>query len=227
MKTLRTLLSEKRSNPSLNPTLTAYEQLKKYKGKGVYITFTSVNKVGINPNNKFKTPTAIYTYPLDGVWHHMKKFKDASNVPFAGKADHIAILKPRGNFIQDISKTYTKDMYDKDLAKLRKMYPQKDPYEIGIEWSIQEGAQRSFNRSWGGKMWNITRYVSYNHNLKGADNTVHKWNKIWRNLGYDGIGDTSGIIHYNEPVQAIFLSIKGINHIETIMNRSSKKDFVE
>jgi hypothetical protein len=52
------------------------------------------------------------------------------------------------------------------------------------------------------------------------------WNKILRKMGYDGVLDYDwskhegqGIIHENEPSQAVFMSMKGIKLLQTVNNR--------
>lgn len=50
------------------------------------------------------------------------------------------------------------------------------------------------------------------------------WNKILRNLGYDGIYDPGeSVIHENEPHQACALSIKAVELVETFETESIRK----
>lgn len=213
MKTLEDFLFEKRRNPEQNPKITAFDALSKYRGrKDVFVSFTDINKIGINPTNKFKTPIGIYTYPIKAV------FDKSIILDFAGDRKYIQVVKPKGKFLKDVSK-YSKSDFDADVKKLRQIYKNVDT----IEDSIITGIQLAKDPSWGGKMWNITRWISTED--KNPDkHTTHastvRWNGIWRKLGYSGVGDMSnrGIIHPNEPMQAVFFSKKGFEHIETIMN---------
>ena len=69
MKSYKLFLSEKRSNPDKNPKLSAYDYLEQYKDDpDVYISFTDISKIGINPRSDFNTPNGIYTYPLREMW---------------------------------------------------------------------------------------------------------------------------------------------------------------
>ena len=62
-------LFEARKFPTLNPKLSAYDQLKQYKDDpSIYISFTEINKIGINPVSKWDTPLGIYCYPLKDTW---------------------------------------------------------------------------------------------------------------------------------------------------------------
>ena len=58
-------LLEARRNPEKNPHIGAWDLFFKYKDDpNVYISFTTIDKLGINPNSKFNTPNGIYTYPI-------------------------------------------------------------------------------------------------------------------------------------------------------------------
>lgn len=139
MKTLKELL-ESRRNPDQNQKLSAFERLKKYKGRNdIFVTYTAINKVGINPMNDFNTPTAIYTYPLNQMWKIIEREKSAKAVPYAGNRKYIQVVqsKGKGKFIHDLYTKYTKSMYDKDMDKLRKIYAYKkvdsDPREVFLK----------------------------------------------------------------------------------------------
>ena len=49
-----------------------------------------------------------------------------------------------------------------------------------------------------------------------------KWNKLFRDLGYDGATDkgNQGIIHPAEPMQAVFFSTKGFKVLDMVMNKA-------
>lgn len=40
---------------------------------GVYVTFTEINKVGINPTSEFETPLGIYCYPIKEAYKYYVK----------------------------------------------------------------------------------------------------------------------------------------------------------
>ena len=64
---------EARRNPELNPKIGPYTQLKKYvDDPSIFISFTEIDKIGINPDSRYATPLGIYTYPLQASW---KKYK--------------------------------------------------------------------------------------------------------------------------------------------------------
>lgn len=112
-----------------------------------------------------------------------------------------------------------------DAQTMRSMfYFLKDQETQTVEDSIRKGSNQARFQSWGGKFWNVTRWVSCNNRdpeMHTSKRTIVKWNKILRDLGYAGFADRSGkgIIHPNEPKQAIFLATKYFDHIDTIDNK--------
>ena len=64
---------EARRNPELNPKIGPYTQLKKYTDDpSIFISFTEIDKIGINPQSNYNTPIGIYTYPLQASWEKYK-----------------------------------------------------------------------------------------------------------------------------------------------------------
>ena len=62
---------EARRNPKLNPKIGPYTKLKQYiHDPQVYISFTRIDMVGINPTSEFDTPLGIYVYPLQASWEN-------------------------------------------------------------------------------------------------------------------------------------------------------------
>jgi hypothetical protein len=51
------------------------------------VTFTKIDKIGLNPQSKWKTPLGIYLYPLDYV------IEKKMNVPFAANEPHINVCE--------------------------------------------------------------------------------------------------------------------------------------
>lgn len=126
---------ELRSNPDKNTFTGPWEMADKYKhDKSVFITFTDIDKVGINPQSKYNTPIGIYCYPLvEFAYRHLPDFPNKemySNsvgeyAPFAGHSKYVSFLKlsgKGGKFVDDMYKDYGSDDYDRDIEKLKKLY---------------------------------------------------------------------------------------------------------
>lgn len=129
MKSWYKYLEEKRKNSELNKKISAYEYLLPYKDKDdIYISFTDMIKVGINPNPLSpSTPNGIYTFPLKEYWkmYNVEKEKSVGkNSPFGGDRKYIAVIqgKHTKGFIKDIYKNYKQNNLDNDIIKLKKMF---------------------------------------------------------------------------------------------------------
>jgi hypothetical protein len=126
---------EARKNPEMNPHIGAWDYVDKYKDdEDVYISFTEIDKIGINPQSKYNTPVGIYTYPLkefienycfNPPWENNKYNKTVgSYAPFAGNAKYVNFIrcKDKANFIEDMYRDYGSDDYDRDIKILTKTY---------------------------------------------------------------------------------------------------------
>ena len=107
-------IDERIYNPFGDELISSTEFLiKKYGGReDVYISFTELDKLGINPQSRYQTPLGIYTYPLHRILSRVgpenadKARPIGSYVPYAGKNPWVWIIEPdmsRGRFISDIS----------------------------------------------------------------------------------------------------------------------------
>jgi tRNA(Ser,Leu) C12 N-acetylase TAN1 len=124
-------LLERRSPKS--QTESALDILKKYANDpDIYISFTQIDKIGINPGSIWHTPNGIYTYPLK---EYFDKNPNETLIrlifPFASNKDYINILKKNCNtFVNDMSKDYTDADLKKDIKKLRDLYSDIDITKI-------------------------------------------------------------------------------------------------
>jgi len=118
-------LTEARRNPDMNPKISAYEALKPYsKDERYFISFTQLDKLGINPKSRYETPLGIYTYPLSTIWEEYRVEQTRSlgkAVPFAGDSPYIWLVKvnPGARFIEDMYSDYGSDYYDRDMRVLK------------------------------------------------------------------------------------------------------------
>ena len=136
---------EKRSHPEQNPHTGAWDYVEKYKDDpDVYISFTEIDKIGINPQSQYNTPVGIYTYPLKEFYQkyivadYEKNYKSEypsvqdmykSNTvgdyaPFAGGSAYVNFIrvKDKNHFINDMYKDYGSDDYDRDTNILEITY---------------------------------------------------------------------------------------------------------
>lgn len=222
-------INEGRRNPELNPKVSAIEALKPYStNEDYYISFTAIDKIGINPRSSYNTPLGIYAYPLATIWRnymveHKKSIGKA--VPFAGRQPYIWLIKPKENSnLVDMEK-YTEQDFKNDKEKLLK-HIQNNKEEYTLTDMSVNNINDMFD-SWSNtatrntpicKIWNITRKLSMGRNGKKTT----QWNVLLRKvLGYSGFVDKTnkGYIHESEPTQAVFLSRSAFTVVKQILNK--------
>lgn len=173
-----------------------------------YITFVAVDKVGINPQTPYDTPMGVYTYPL-------KYVLEEEHVPFRGdnSSNKIKILK------RFSEKGLTSDATDKELEDCEKLMIEK--YGM-LDRDVEDFKRVSNKRDNNyGKIWNITRrcanLINRQNNKDKAiiPKSISMWTKLLLELGYEySEDDGKGIIHPNEPHQAVFFSPKAYKVVD-------------
>lgn len=172
-------LYESKINPSVDELREKYEQ-----DPNVYFSYRDINKIGINPKSKWDTPNGIYAYNVEDMGGKKPEYTSEAN------NGYVYFIRAKPNAVKLDLQQYNKNDLIKDLQKL------KDLGFGSLEMhDIESGA---LVKSAGGYIWYATKEYSHNAN---------NWNSLLRKLGYDYIVDHySGIIHINEPAQAVFLA---------------------
>jgi len=205
-------LVEKRSNPELNPRIDINQELLRLNQQNnddMYVSFTSVKKLGINPNNIYNTPTGIYSYPLDYVASIIENKGSIKSLPYASERPYAWVLKLNGNKL-DISSYKNGEVDSKKLQEYAKFK--------GIIFTneyIHTGIQLFSDVQY------IAKKLSKNENstktLIGAI-----MSKV---LGYDFCVDHgSGIIHENEPYQCVIYNPRCIVAKQLLNNGFSQTE---
>ena len=184
-------------------------------------------KFGINPKSEFNTPLGIYGFPLDYVLTRGPKF-----VPFVSERPYLNVFQSVGKVLN--LQKYTDEDYRDDLGKLQDMYSATLlSLRPAIHFSdIVNGAPLYAKvNTPAGKIWFVTKIIferltnTGDATPRNEKKTVH-WSKIFRQLGYSGVVDNGdGIIHENEPTQAVFFSIQAIRPLEAIYNREDYNEW--
>lgn len=212
-------LFESRRNPHLNPRIGAINRLSMFANRSdIYISFTQMDKLGINPNSIYSTPIGIYTYPLRAVWEHINKAGQVrGSLPFASDSPFINIVQA-SNAKAFVVQRYSKSDFDRDYDKLVRLYSKELSLEF-MEEIKDEGIRNARFKTHPGMMWNITRLIARELS-RGKSNAPVVWNKIFRDLGYAyAIDYGAGVIHTAEPHQAVFFSTKAFRMVDRIENK--------
>ena len=228
---------EARKNPEQNPK-TAINQIiaKRWQQArsdtvantpNLFVSFTTVDKLGINPKSKYDTPIGIYAYPADYVVHHVGGTNSMRHLPFAGESPFVNLFSVKsGGDVIDVS-----DMSAADLrhyyAKLEDLWLDNNDdsnQNDEIEHIIDQAPQRAkFPDLLGGQFWFVTMRAAQLLAPKWKTTAPVAWNKIFRSIGIAGAVDTkgAGIIHTSEPTQAVFFSTNVIKNVERHDNKYS------
>ena len=221
------------------------DKIAKYKDDDdIYVSFTKLPKLGINPKTDYNTPAGIYTYPVKASWKpYFKNWK----IPFSGNSPYVQVLRHTrmGKYIEDISNLGQSE-FKENLDKLEKFFKdayrkklKKDEDDTSIDKIflalLKETEARSSNKSYGGVLFyfvhNIAEKIdAYLPTKSFTTSLTYIWRKV---LGYNMIADKSGegIIHPSEKIQAVFFDKESYEHIDTLMNKDyevlsqSKIDF--
>lgn len=190
MKTFKTYIEEERKGgEEKNPHISIMRALEKYQGdENIFITYTKILKVGLNPRTIFSTPAGVYAYPLNEVWKlYANKRTGSFEVPWAGNMPYVSVLKRKGKHIDDIGVSYSSADYSKDIKTLYKYCIEKlqsvkfendtNNYKINKDLLIYEflkvvfkqASKEAYSNTIGGQFWNITRFASL---LLGSISTV-------------------------------------------------------
>lgn len=235
MLRFRSFIQEARRNANhpAQRKLNALEILEKYKDDpDVHISYTKINKIGINPKSEFPdTPIGVYTYPLKQVWNDLKS-EGVANVPFAASdSKYIFILKERSKPLVDVS-DYSKSNLRKDLKKISLMI-EKENYDKSMAKaeSLTGETVKTTKRNFA--FLRMFLYYASNRHTSAPFMT-----KILNELGYSGFSDRSGRgeIHPGEPIQSFFMSSRYYKVLESIdlksldfkdMDRREKAKFIK
>lgn len=228
MMRVKEFINELRRNPEQNPRVTPLDVLEPLANdKNVFVSYTKLPKLGINPSTTHtQTPGAVYAYPLSSVWDAIKH--DIREVPFAGgNAKYLYVFK-YPHPILDVSKYDRKDL-KKSMLRLHGFFKglfKSVPYSDDTDDTEAIGWERSFRA-----LMDYTKEMALTQ--KNLEDPVYSekdkigkivrsytfsWNKLLQMAtGYDAFVDYGkGIIHGNEPTQAMFLNPSKIKIIDRI-----------
>lgn len=237
---------EARRNPEYNPKQDLLSVVTKFIESGdsdnTYISFTGIEKLGINPQSTYNTPLGIYAYPIDYVYRALKSRKSAGEVlPFAGDQPWANIFQVEGNIINldTMPESYLTELHKLAVRLLTGKVRNPELLITDIEERSQYEAKKPGKV--GGRFWYITmklagklvelegkissRSGDYEESVKYDARVARMWNWIFRQMAIDGFVDPGlSIIHSSEPTQAVFVSIQAIENNTRVANKYAPAD---
>jgi hypothetical protein len=234
-------ITEARKNPELNPKESVNKQLKDLYDattdtipgsniKNLFVSFTDLDKLGINPTSRYNTPIGIYAYPAEYVLKKIGDIGSTEKLPFAGDKPWVNIFRATGNVV-DLD-TIDSDTVSQYLKTLKDTFVDKKIPDDEFKHIFKQAGTGATHRTRSGILWYFTKlladYVDQQTVDKTKPNTktVAKsasviWQSILRKtLNIDGmVDDGEGIIHENEPTQAVFFNPAAIEVVKRIPNK--------
>jgi hypothetical protein len=236
-------ISELRREPLLNPTKSVTDQLVEIYssyGDGVYVSFSDIPKVGINPKSSYytdptissePTPVGIYAYPIKYVLGNVKENDNFDSLPYGGDRRYLLILKAKSKVIDLPSLTHYDLEYFIDI--LRKKIGEEETEQA--LWSATLGHRK--NLPPGKQFWLLTQFLAKelsggkmsippekSKNVQRERQLAHRsgvvWNRLFKKIGIGAIFDTNGYIFSSEPVQIVFIDVTDIEIVDTIENHA-------
>jgi len=187
-------------------------------------------KIGINPKSGYNTPIGIYCYSVKETMQRYVKSTRKIVVPFAGQQPGVYFIRPKDKSkILDLG-NMTQNNYKRDEKKIREMltnkYKMKKDFDVSL--MVNHAKTTAKVQTQGGWFWNLTRWAAHatkdaieGGQLKNQKGVTVRWNKILRDLGYQGAIDSKGkgIIHEAEPWQAVFFSGAFVEVVDFSLNK--------
>lgn len=168
-------------------------------------------KIGLNPKSKYGTPLGIYTYPVDYV---IKTSVNAGKIgaEFTGDAEWRYLWIVQATVHND-ARFDCQNFSNADLTKVREnltMMMEKQGFSESTIKDLLDGAAETPKiDTIAAKAWNMARLVSERlaENKTNANARSVQWSAVMRTMGFDYAIDLgSGLIHENEPTQAVFFN---------------------
>lgn len=214
------LLLEARRNSDINPKVDSLSRLNYLaKDPTLQVTFTDFPKVGVNPISvDYKTtPLGYYSYPLDYAVGNMNTFgRVRAAVPFAGDRKYAIVYRITGRILYiDRYRPTVRDSMA--IRKYAEKLSSDELVKTEIEWM---GENTMYDE---GLMYYILK-TSQMLSPRIGKKTIVIMRDILRDvLGWDAVSDSGkGLIHTNEPAQAVVFDRRNIKIVEIIDNSYKK-----
>jgi len=249
-------VTELRKNPEQNPKVTVNSEIYQAIDKAgetadtiaditnLFVTFTSIEKLGINPQSNYDTPLGIYSYPATYIRKYISD-RGMKGLPFAGHSEYATIFKAKGNIINLVNISEAEvNLYYKKIKLYMKNKSSKDWKTVsdeidaiidksmsndsfkGVDLFMMPSEPIKYSSFPGARLWYVTREVSKMIAADKPRGTVPAdslaWNNLFRSIGIAGCVDAGiGIIHSNESTQAVFFDIGAVTVIKQVYNREN------
>ena len=185
------LIIEKRSNANKNQKIPLATKILEFANHDdLFVSFTALPKIGINPKSNYNTPLGLYCYPLKMA---KKVYSPNNNIgisfPFATEHPYLYILKKNSGIRELNVSTYTKEQGNQDIDRLINIYSHL--FQDKLEHIKQSSRYNTkFTNLEIGAFWYFCRQLSEDIAVIKKTKPTIIWNiLLYKNLGYDLVTD--------------------------------------
>ena len=182
-----------------------FEALREFKDDpNCFITFTSLEKVGVNPSTPYSTPVGVYAYKLHDVWNELED----NNYMFGIERPFVSVLRLATANVLNIGTLPDKEPY---VSRMKQFYATNGGKDFQTLVSDFEACKTPvYQNDLPGKfVYNLGNYMC--KRLSGEERGTVKrsmvlFNKLLRETGFEAVVDQTSTIHLLQPSQAVFLT---------------------
>jgi hypothetical protein len=137
--------------------------------KTQYISFTNIDKIGINPRSTYSTPVGIYCYPLNkaggepsAILDSMYRYNSFNDIPYMKNQPYIYMFEAKNKEKGLILSEYTDEQLKTDKQKLYAYLKVKSDQitEDVFDAIVKNSQNNALVQTPGGYLWNLTRVSS-------------------------------------------------------------------
>ena len=134
-----------------------------------YISFTAIDKIGINPRSVYNTPVGIYCYPLTKasgdpsvILDLMVTLESFEDIPYMKNSPYIYMFQAKNKEKGLILSEYTDEQLEADKQKLYAYLNSKNDQitEDIFDAIVKDSQDNALVETPGGYLWNLTRVSS-------------------------------------------------------------------
>lgn len=192
---------------------TSFQNILKYKNKkNIYIHFTDLNKLGVNPKKGHHDPYGIYFYPENFI---IDQINEGTDFQYGFSMKYYFICQVDISNFLNLNKI-------KNIDDINKIFKQAGYLDIFHKINFGDIKGR-----YDQKFWKVLDSLNVSPekrtNLKNIPQI--KWNTFFSKLSYDGLIDNKSVINGNEPEQIVVFNKKTIKILESGENKISRNNF--
>ena len=183
--------------------------------KNLFVSFTEIEKLGINPRSHYTTPNAVYAYPATYIRKAIGDTMPAagSKIPYAAEAPYVNIFKMSGNVVNLVNMRATDLVkYESALRDILGDAVVDDAKTHQLNDTTDSDDGYYTGNIPGAVLWRLMMAIR----AGGASRykTTSGITALFIKIGIDAVYDPGkGIIHPNEKVQlAVFNTRKIVNN---------------